>query len=214
MSQATLGVMEIVRERKISEVLHFTTNPGLLGILATGTIKSRDLLETDEYLEFIFTGNVKRKDPRWTGHVNLSITRVNPTFFSYSRSIHFGEELWWCVLSLDPVILSHPDVWFATTNNIWSGCRRGTGPDGLNALFEPTVERYWSIPPARRTGNHQPNWTTCDQAEVLYPREMTTDFVQRINFAKAEHLATGQAQIETLGHRSLELVLRPEMFTR
>jgi hypothetical protein len=214
MNQTTADVMEIVRERGITEVLHFTTNAGLLGVLATGAIKSRAHLDADKYLEFIFTGNVKRKDLRWTGHVSLSITRVNPTFFRYSRSLHMGEDLWWCILSLDPVILSHPNVTFATTNNIWSGCKRATGPDGLRAMFEPRVERFPSKAPAQRTEAHLANWTTCEEAEVLYPIEVGSEFVRRIYFAKAEHLQTGRAQIETLGHPPLDLVLQPEMLTR
>jgi hypothetical protein len=203
----------MVVQKGIVEILHFTTNLGLLGILASSAVKSRDLLEKDEYLEFIFKPNtIFRRDPAWTDHVNLSITRVNPAFFEISRGWHKWEEVWWCILSFNPEILTHRDVVFTTTNNIYTGCYRGKGAVGLNALFAESVERYSSREPARRTAQHRDNWTTCEQAEVLYPQSLTTDFLEKVYFAKQEQLHTAAAQIETLSHDPIELVLAPEMF--
>src|SRR5436309_2165459 len=97
----------------------------------------RDLLNQDQYLEFIFKANANiRRDAAWTNQVNLSISRPNPSFFDISRHWHEGEGVWWCVLSFEPSILAHPNVTFATTNNIWSRVRRGQGANGLVALFE------------------------------------------------------------------------------
>lgn len=209
------NIEAIIAERGITEVLHFTTNLGLLGILACGSVKCRDLLEQDKYLEFIFRANANiRRDRKWTNQVNLSISRVNPSFFEISRRWHQWEGVWWSVLSFDPVVLCHSNVTFATTNNIWSDVRRGRGPEGLDALFAPLVQRYPSRAPATRTDDQPLAWTTCEEAEVLYPRELSTAYLRRVYLERTEHRQTAQAQLETLNHERVELVLAPEMFTK
>ena len=145
---------------------------------------------------------------------SAEISRVNPTFFEISQGWHRWEEIWWCVLSLDPAILAHPNVTFVTTNNIYTRARRGKGTDGLNALFAPSVERYIGRAPAVRTATHLPSWPTCEQAEVLYPSEVSTDYLRRVYFARPHELQTARAQVATLNHREIELALAPEMFAR
>src|SRR5882762_5509183 len=128
---AAQEVREFIQERGITEVLHFTTNLGLLGILTTRQLKSRALLETDQYLEFIFTPNAAiRRDKPWSDHVSLSISRANPSFFEISQRWHQLEHIWWCILSFDPEILTHDGGWFVTTNNSWTGAIRGKGLEG------------------------------------------------------------------------------------
>jgi ssDNA thymidine ADP-ribosyltransferase, DarT len=209
-------IEDIIQERGISEILHFTTDAGMLGILETGYVLSRDRVATEKRLEFIFKANAsKRKDPQWTDYVNLSISRVNPYFLQYSRVQHSLEEVWWCILSFDPVLLTHPGVIFTTTNNIyWSGIERSQGVDGLEALFRPVVVRYSSLPDAQRTGATPDSWTTCEEAEVLYPGQLSTDFLHRVYIAEQDHVHRVQAWIGTLAETKVDLVLAPEMFSR
>ncbi len=55
---------EFIAARGITEVLHFTTNHGLLGIFARGALLSRDDLTVDELLESVRLLNcAQRKDP-------------------------------------------------------------------------------------------------------------------------------------------------------
>lgn len=212
---ASESIETTIESLGIEEVLHFTTNSGLLGILATGYVKSRALVDEDEYLESIFTANANvRKDRNWLRHVNLSIGRVNPTFFEISQGWHRWEEVWWCVLAFDPVMLTHEHVTFATTNNIYSRVRRGQGVAGLKALYAPVVERYYGRTPAARSTEHRDCWPTCEQAEVLYPEQLSTQYLRRVYFATAKQLQTARAQIVTLGHAEVDLVLAPEMFRR
>lgn len=202
-----------IENRQITELLHFTTNRGLLGILATRTLKCRDLLEEDKYLEFIFHANAHiRRDTAWTGHVNFSISRVNPSFFSIAQRWHALENVWWYVLSFDPIVMTHRNVTFATTNNIWSGVLRGRGLAGFEALFAPVVQRYAGHGSARRRPDHPDNWATCEEAEVLYPASISTDYLRIIYCATPEQLHTAEAQLNTLGHPTIKLVLAPAMF--
>lgn len=173
-----MSVSDIISERGIEEILHFTTYKGIGGIFESGYIKSRDQLEESNHLEYIFTANVNtRKDPDWTDYVSLSIERTNKAFFDYSIQWNKDSSNRWYILSLDVDIISHEDVVFATTNNIYSNVSRGRGQEGLERLYEDTIvtqlqcgkphaieKRYSTMPEA---------WPTCRQAEVLYPGEIS-----------------------------------------
>src|SRR5437762_7449328 len=104
----SLAVRDVVESRGIIEVLHFTTNLGLLGILATRALKARELLDADDYLEFIFKANAPRvRDRQYLRYVNLSISRVSAGFFGWSRARHRIDDVYWCILSFSPEILWH-----------------------------------------------------------------------------------------------------------
>ena len=136
-----MTINEILRQRQITEILHFTTNEGLLGILYSRSIKSRQKLPKEKTLAYIYQPNaVFRKDKDWLDYINLSISRINYQFFDISANRwHRDRNIWWCVLSFDPVILSHSGVYFTTTNNVYTGVRRDTGEKGLQALFDSRI---------------------------------------------------------------------------
>ena len=176
--------------RGITEILHFTTNKGLIGILATRAVRCRDLLESDQYLEHIYTRNCadRFKDADWTGYVNLSISRVNGPMFDSSERWHATEELWWAVLAFDASILADPDVVFTTTNNTYQAVvKRGGGVDGLAALFAKEVPWGYYGSVRRRPSGMPDAWTTDAQAEVLYPAKIQIDRLMAIYVREAEH---------------------------
>ncbi|MEU6688357.1 DUF4433 domain-containing protein, partial [Streptomyces sp. NPDC046832] len=101
------GISTLIQKRKITEVVHFTTNRGLLGILVQRLCKARALLAKDEYLESIYHENTKwrREDPKYWSYVNLSISEPNHRFLRISSEDWWAnEDLFWAVLSFDPVI--------------------------------------------------------------------------------------------------------------
>ncbi|MCX4856653.1 DarT ssDNA thymidine ADP-ribosyltransferase family protein [Streptomyces canus] len=178
----------IIRTRGIAEVLHFTTNNGLLGILGTASVQSRKRLPEERYVEHILKFNcATRKDRPWLDYVNLSISRINDWMFDSSERWHEVDKVWWAALSFAPSILTDPGVYFTTTNNIYPAVRRGTGPDGLGALFAPEVRGRYSERIVRGV-SYPPNWTTDRQAEVLYPAQLSLTELQRI-YVREEHHA-------------------------
>jgi hypothetical protein len=191
-------VRDVIEKHYINEVVHFTTNQALSGILGSGRVLSREQLPEDKYVEHVYKPNASvRKDPRWVDHVNLSITRLNSEFFQHSRRWHANRDVWWCALGFDPVILEGEGVVFTTTNNIYSGCRRAPGADGLEAMFAQRVVR-WGSNVAEREAGMPDNWTTCHQAEVLVPREVSTEHLKRIVVATDEHSDIAYSQCEIL----------------
>lgn len=181
-----MTIAEIIAARGIREVLHFTTNRGLLGILATGAIKSRKRLPDDAHLEYLFLPNTEyRKDVAWTDYVNLSVSRVNNRFLRWSRRQPRSERLFWCILATSPEILLHPGVQFVTTNNIYTGAKRGTLSEDLDAMFSPRVHQWgpYYVDRGARVSDCCP---TCEQAEVLYPGELPAQYIERIFVADHE----------------------------
>jgi hypothetical protein len=208
-----MTVSDIIAARHIDEVVHFTSSHGCLGTLYTKQLQSRKRLEGDPMVEYLFKANsALRKDPAYLDHVSLSISHINTQFYNTSsNSWHRDEPIFWCILSFDPIILSHTNVEFATTNNIYTSVRRGLGAVGLEALYANQVARWYGSIVSR-----SPGWPachpTCFQAEALYPSAVSTDHMQRI------YVKTQADQSEVIGflkatfHPDVDVVIAPEKF--
>lgn len=209
-----MSIPEIVKARDICEILHFTTNKGVLGILDTRALKARARLNVDARLEYIFQPNAanRTKDEKYLDYVNLSISRINSGFFSISAgSWHKHTDLWWCVLSFTPEILEHDGVIFTTTNNIYTGVKRMAGAVGLEAAYEKNVTQ-WNDKIITRPHDLPDNMTTCEQAEVLYPGELSTRYLRNI-YVRNEEIADELAgQIGAVSHDAVEIKVNAEIF--
>ena len=197
-------------ERSIKEVLHFSTISGAIGILASNAVKSRERLSEDEYLEHVYRPNARyRKDSMWLDYVNLSISRINDWMFGSSVNWHSDENVSWVVFSFSPEILAHPGVVFATTNNIYSSCHRGERLEGLNELFADRIVR-WEGNEVSRV-NAKTEWPTDRQAEVLYPGELSCEYVQCIYVQREEAVDTMHGAFPVL-RQNVPVQLAPEVF--
>lgn len=207
-------IIDFAAKRGITEVVHFTTNHGLLGVLARGGIWSRDRLNDDQLLENIKLLNCKsRKDPDWTDYVNMSISVVNDRMLGTSKKWHAeAEEVWWSVLSFSPEILADDGVWFTTTNNTYSNVRRGQGLDGIEDIYSDRIPwgRYGSI--SNRTGLTD-DLPTNDQAEVLYPMRVPLAKLQSIYVQRPEHIDEIEGWMATITDCStVPVSCKPEVF--
>jgi len=208
-----MSVEEIVKTRGIKTVTHFTTNNGALGILASRAAKSRTLLSADDQLQHVFRPNAdnRSRDEAWKGYLNLSISKPNSYFFSVSRRWHRRQDFWWCIFCFSPKILSHPGVIFTTTNNIYSGVVRGEGAKGLEACFSNSIV-HWNEKKVARSDSVKSEHTTCEQAEVLYPQQLSTEFLDKIVVQNADDSDELAAQMAVVEHREVSIVVEPDMF--
>lgn len=208
-----MNIQEIITNRNIHELLHFTTSKGLLGILSTGKLLPRSLLLEEEYLEFILqTNTAYRSDPRWVSFVSLSISKINHIFYDASKKFANNKGLSWAIVSISPEVLLHEGVYFSTTNNIYPSCERGMGAMAFEKLFSPKIYgRYNKL--ISRTDNHHSNWTTCPQAEVLYPGQILAQYIKSIYVQNEVELDTVHAQIAALGSAAeYNIIIAPEKF--
>lgn len=209
-----MSIASIISERSIAEIVHFTTNRGIAGVLASKALKARSLLPADKYLEHIYLHNCecRDRDAQWHGYVNLSITRINARLFGISAgNWHRDIDGWWCILSFDPSILTHDGVYFATTNNMYSGVQRRKGPEGLEALFAQQITK-WPGKVVHRTSHTAPNRTTCSQAEVLYPQQVDLNHLLRVYVRDGSHVDDIAGMCAALSLPPIECGVAPEAF--
>ena len=186
-----------------------------MGILASGAVKSRARLPTEKYLEFIFEPNaVLRKDQAWLDYVNCSMSAINSKFFDVCANCwHRGEDLFWLVLGFDPVIATHDDVRFTTTNNMYSGVSRRMGADGFEAMFADRITQWVGHDVIRSLllGTEHP---TDEQAEVLYPGEVSTEYLRTV-YTPTEHaFDVVGAHLAVFPHPNVDVVLDPSLRRR
>lgn len=209
-----MSIGNLIREYNIQEVLHFTTNKGLLGMLDSKAIKSRERLKDIQRLEYILKLNTpKVMDLAWIDYVNLSISRINSTLYGISSGHwHNNNDIWWCILSFNPEVLTHAGVEFVTTNNIYPAARRGQGEIGLNALFADGVFARYSEK-LTRSSKMPKSVPTCEQAEVLYPEEFSTKFLQKIYVLTDDDQDDACAQLAVMGYSNVDVEVAPKKFT-
>ncbi len=201
----------IIGRRGITEIMHFTTNCGLLGILDSSACKPRLRLNDNQRLEFILHLNTPRvMDQEWGDYLNLSISRLNQNLFDIS-SIQWHPSACWRILCFDVEILKHEGVVFVTTNNIYPSAQRGNGPDALEALFAPLIYGRYRAQ-IRRTVDMPLFFTTCEQAEVLYPEGLSTDYLRRIYVLNGDDQDDVSAQLSITRHDHVPVIIDPSKF--
>jgi hypothetical protein len=216
-----MTISSIIKNRGITELLHFTTNNGVVGSLAKGAVLSRHRLPQDQYLEHILRVNaVTRpeesesfdKSKNWLDYVNLSISEINSRYFGVSNKWHQSKDLWWAILAFDSVLMTHSDVVFATTNNSYDQCLRKDGAQGLERLFSDVIRRKspnWSV----SRGGRAPNLPTCEQAEVLYPGAVSCSFLRRIYVQDNMSHDVASGWLAEFGIKDVSVVISRAKFT-
>jgi hypothetical protein len=214
-----------IEQREISEILHFSTNRGIIGALHNRHLLSRPLLNEDYYLRHVLKLNASvrpeeseyfDKSEDWIRFINLSISEINKRFLDVSRKWHNNVDVWWCILAFEPLILIHEGVRFATTNNGYDQCQRGQSEYGFEALFAPTICRKahgyngqsWTV---LRQGRPN-NLTTCEQAEVLYPERLSLDYLRTVYVEENEHHDMVMGWLRDFNYVNINVVVQPEKF--
>lgn len=192
-----MTIEQVIEDRGLTEVLHFSTSNGLIGILSSGYLLAHSELPKEKSLAHITQVNCpdRSRDADFHQYVNLSISRVNASFFSIARNKwHATKDIYWCILSFDPSIMTHDGVLFSTTNNAYSNTLRAPGATGLESLFAPTIRQFptkW----VHRSKSTPVHHTTCAQAEVLYPKAVSIEYLRKVYVPSDEVLAEAEAQL-------------------
>lgn len=203
-------ILAAAKQRGVTQVVHFTTVRGAVGILAAGAIKSHAQLSKNQYLEYVYRPNAQyRKDEAWLEYVNLSIERINDWMFQASERWHAAENNPWVVFSFHPRILAHPGVVFTTTNNIYPACERAEGMAGFSRMYADTVIGRYDQQHDRK--GKLTSWPTDRQAEVLYPAEVSCVHLQRIDVQLEQSLETIDGALGALD-LNVPICYAPELF--
>lgn len=219
-----MSILEQIAKRGITEIVHFTTNRGLTGCLASRELLSRPLLRAEYYLKHVLQMNSASrpeeainfdKSEEWIRFVNLSVSEINTSFFSASEKWHTHEDLWWTIMSFDPIFIDHDGVWFTTTNNGYDACIRGQGAPGFCSMFDSKIQRKhygpygaWEV----TRGLRDDRLTTCQQAEVLYPERLSLDYLRRIYTRTVEQHDIVAGLLRDFGFEDVDVVIDTNKF--
>ncbi len=204
----------IIQRRGIREVVHFTRNTSLLGILQGGCVLARSKLPQKAWCEVYDPNAEERWDKEWYDYINLSISRINAYFFRIcEQTWHQDKDIFWVLLAFDPAIMTHPGVKFTTTNNGYSrNVRRASGPTGFEALFAPNIpERVGKV--VSRPTDHPDDLSTCPQAEVLYPERLSLGFLRTVYVGDGDTKDAVVALFKTLGQTLVDVIVDRSRFT-
>ena len=94
---------------------------------------------------------------------------------------------------------------------MYTGVRQDTGVKGLQALFENRITQ-WPGKIVKRDSKLPANSPTCSQAEVLYPGELATEFLQRVYVSTGEDHDDICGQCAGVSHPEIEVKVLPEVF--
>jgi hypothetical protein len=192
----------------VQQLLHYTTQKGIHGTIASKALLSRAQLDQEEYLALIREPVWPRRDAPWIDHISLSVTTINDDLFRRSRS-HF-PHLWWAVIAVSPAVLDDAGVVFTTTNNIFPSVRRGEGSAGFEAMFaDEVVGRYGVVHTRAGLPDAQP---TDRAAEVLYPQRIETSRIQAIYVMEPDHKHMILGWCAALDHQDIPVEVRPDVF--
>jgi hypothetical protein len=198
-----MSVSDCARDRGISEIVHYTSERGVMGTIMKKALLSRQGVEEDDEVDFIFEGIWERKDPDWVNHISLSVSRVNLDLFHRSRE-NF-PDYWWAIFSFGPEILDDSDVWFTTTNNVYEPCRRGQGVEGFQSIFEEPIPWGHHGSKKWRSAGMPDAWPTDRAAEVLYPASIGLEHLQKIYVPGKQHRRLVRAWSEIYGAGDLPI---------
>jgi ssDNA thymidine ADP-ribosyltransferase, DarT len=206
-----VSVTRRARERGVTEILHYTSERGVMGSVMKGELLSREQVENDDDVAFIFEGIWERKDPDWVDYISLSVSRINADL--YRRSRKNFPDYWWAVLSFDVAILDHDDVWFTTTNNSHPPCERGQRIEGFEAMFGSPIEWGWYGTKKWRNATCPDAWPTDRAAEVLYPTRIPLSFLQKVYVPGKQHRRMVDAWAESFAVPELPVEVNLEPFS-
>jgi hypothetical protein len=209
MSAATPA--EAAAARGVTEIVHFTTDKGVLGSIRKDALLSRQRVQSDPDLAYIFTEVWPRRDPEWIDHVSFSVTRINrELYFKAARNL---PGLWWGILSFGIDMLDHLGVVFTTTNNVYEeACERGEGVAGFEAMFKPRVRWGYYDSVNVRASCRPANLPTDPQAEVLYPGRAHLEHLRAVYVPEEQHRRLVLAWCDVMAHDELPVDVCPNLF--
>lgn len=167
-------IKQIVKERNIKFLLHFTSVRNLSSILRNGLLSRIQLIS--KKIEYQF--NDQKRYDGCLDSVCCSVSFPNSILFSVFRSVYFNRC--WVVLALDPSILWEKTCYFCASNAAKKEMsyliRYRTSSSDFEKMFAKVVE-----------GHHRndiykidDSYPTNPKAEVVIPNGIETKYIKHI----------------------------------
>ena len=128
LSEESVAIAAFIREHEISKVVHFTSTSGLIGILLSGKIMSRETMRhfiednPDSPVGRYFHVNDSERWDKRLDCINTSIERINVDLFAVMKSRSAGIVMEpWCIIELDTICLLKNKVVFTEPRYYYTG---------------------------------------------------------------------------------------------
>lgn len=190
------SIKKIIKDREITELIHFTSTRGLEGIFKARHILSRFELENSNFVddnEILFNSNdTFRMEGK--NYINLSVSKPNKSLFNrFKHRKESDPTIGWCILKINPHVLLDDNLkcFFSITNAANSAAKNDYGiksdVESFKKMFndEVVVKNSYGSKTYSRFGLNK-NQTTDNQAEILVEGKIPFKYINAICF-ETEH---------------------------
>ncbi len=205
-SREAMAIREFVTNRGITRVVHFTSFPGLVGILSLGKVLSRKAMERyrsqnpNSNLYYLFGCNDSGRWDMKLDYINMSVEHINAKLlWKFQMDDSGTERNPWCILEFAPLCLEMAGVLFSISNAASNFVREkgvAAGKLGLERMFYQSLRQVFALSESdlvslqeryplmalTRSATIPPKFPTDKQAEVLIPKELSVDLLCGIVF--------------------------------
>lgn len=198
------NVKDIIEQRNITRLCHFTKSKNLPQIL----MKGKGILASEFIDKDIFDPNDKFRHDGKTKYINCSIQYPNIYYFNkiFEKDVQFKE---WIVLFINPYIMNNESTYFCKVNAAKNnGKYIKNGANSLEELFDKQVFKI------SRTSSMPINVPTDLQAEVLIYEKIPIEAIDAIVAQSEEQAHREKVRLETLNLQIPNIYIIPEMFNR
>lgn len=176
---------EIVKNRGITRLCHFTKSSNLPYILGEGKEDSNGLISNDKVRasQFLSVNDINRFDGR-PELICTSLQYPNFFFFDVSRKKNLDELLSdWVIILISPTIVDNHTYFCPVNAATQNGKYISQGIDKFESLFSKDIES--SKAPAR-SDNMAKNIPTDNQAEILFSKDIPKEAIIGLVFSNKE----------------------------
>ena len=200
-----MAIRNLISQRGIDSIYHFTTTINLSGIYQVELICPRSEYDTlrglandDMYEDYLDHMDDLRLDGL-NDHVNTSLSHPNVYLLNAYRQRKNLAHYTWCILELDPLLMERDETLYSVTNAASTYSSQygiGKGEEGFNQLFMPEVITKKGV--FKRKGLPD-KYPTDIQAEVLIPGNIGVDHIKAVYFETETDLASCAGAFRLMG---------------
>lgn len=154
------GIRQVILERNITSLFHFTRLGNLPGIVATGLIPRCEHPDRVQY-------NDDQRLDDFPDATSLSVSFPNYKMFYRYRNLN--PKLNWAILAISPeTLIDHPSLFYSSNAAIYRFRNENDGERNVRMGVAGLISMFYDEPAGLRARRGIPlAWTTDPQAEVL-----------------------------------------------
>jgi len=201
-----MPINNLIQEREIKALYHFTTTINLLGIFSIGRIcpryeydTLRNLADENLYGDYLDHMDDLRLDGL-SNYVNTSLSHPNVYLLEAYKARKDLAHYSWCILCLDPHLMERPDTMFSVTNAASASATEYGIRDGVNGFNQLFLDEVITRKGKFTRRGLLPEYPTDIQAEVLIPGGIPLDAVKEVYFETISDLHGCASAFKLMGY--------------